>query len=222
VGNFQVGVSQVQIAMGTQTEAFAVTAQPVSLGDAMQVQGQPVAGYLQISPVGVSRSTITSGTISFVVSGTWLTTNNIAPANVELMRYSDNQWNALPTTFVSQSGNNYYFSAVTPGFSYFAITVKSQGTTTANATTTAAAEGTFVPAATAITGTAGVSGISATLPATGTPVAAETTVPAPLPGLPFNTIGIAIAALVIIVIAAFLIRRWWIRKQNPALFKNLD
>ncbi len=220
-GTTQVGVSQVQISTGTQTDAFATIAQPVSLGDAMQVQGQPVAGYLQISPVGVPRSQITSGTITFVVSGTWLTTNNIAPANVELMRYSDNQWNALPTTFVSQSGNNYYFSAVTPGFSYFAITVKSQGNAAANVTASAdAAQGTSVPVA--ITGTTGVPGIATSLPAAGTPVATQTTAPVTAPSFPAMTIGIAIAAFVIIVIAAFLVRRWWIRRQNPALFKKPD
>lgn len=225
-GNSQVGVSHVQISTGTQTESFAVTAQTVSLGDAMQVQGQPVAGYLQISPVGVPRGTITSGTITFVVSGAWLTANNIAPANVELMRYSNNQWNALPTTFVSQSGNNYYFSAVTPGFSYFAITVKQQDTTTANATVTgAAAEGTLLPAKATLTG--GIPVISTAIPVTGTPVATQTTVPpsvspATVGGFSAMTLGIAIAVLVIIVIAAFLIRRWWIRRQNPALFKKLD
>ncbi|MFA6362049.1 thaumatin family protein [Methanoregula sp.] len=220
-GNSPVGVSKVQISTGTRTESFAVTAQPVALGDAMQVKGHPAAGYLQISPVGVPDGTITSGTITFVVSGTWLTANNVAPANVELMRYNDKQWNALPTTFVSQSGDNYYFSAVTPGFSYFAITVKSQGSTAANVTIAeTVARVTSLPLTTTTVG--GVRSISTTIPVTGTPVVTQTTMPAPVSFFPDMTIGIAIAALVIIVIAAFLVRRWWIRRQNPALSRKLD
>lgn len=221
-GTSQVGVSQVQITTSGPTESYAVTAQQVSLGEAMQIQGQPVAGYLQISPVGVPRSSIASGTITFVVSGSWLTANNIAPASVILERYSNNQWNALPTTFLSQSGNNFYFSAVTPGFSYFAITVKSPGSTGAETTTAAAAQGTFVPVAAAITGTTGVPGISSTEPVTVTPVATKTLAPATAGGFSMVTLSIAVAALVIIVIAGFLIRRWWIRRQNPSLFKRLD
>lgn len=223
-GNAQVGVSQVQITTAGPAESFAVTAQPVSLGDAMQISGQPVAGYLEISPVGVPRSTISSGSIGFVVSGSWLSANGIAPADIVLERYAGNQWNSLPTTFVSQSGNNYYFSATTPGFSYFAITAKTQGSANAAANITAAPAATeraAVSFTAAVTGIAGIPAISATVPTTAEPAANETVVPAASGNSPVMMAGIIAVGIVILGVAGFLLRRWWIRRQNPALFGKL-
>lgn len=119
-----VGVYDLQIVPNQNIGGFQMIAQPVSLGEALQVQGIPVAGYLQIQTVGLNPSAIDHATITFEVTGTWLTGQGIDPAAVTLMRFTDNQWVELPTQFSHQSGNTYYFSATTPGFSYFAITAK--------------------------------------------------------------------------------------------------
>lgn len=216
-----VGVSQVQISTGKETESFAVTAQPVSLGDAMQVHGQPVAGYLEISPVGVPPGAITSGTITFVVNPSWLSSHNVAPADIVLMRYHDNQWGALPTTFIGQSGTSYNFQSVTPGFSYFAITATTQNNTTIPATLP------VIPVTSnQVSNPAVITDSVTRLPVTNAPVTTETTVPpvtpAPVSAFPLTAIIAVIGAGVIIIGGAVLIRRWWIRRQNPALFKDLD
>ena len=218
-----VGVNRVQISTNQQTDSFAVTAQPVSPGAALQIPGQPVAGYLQITPVAVDHNAISFGTITFGVNGAWLAGNNILPENIVMERYNNNQWNALPTTFVRQSGNTYYFDAVTPGFSYFAITIRPSGTN-GNVTAPVAATGGStspdttgtIPLTTSLPGTPPVPGIA--------PTAVTTAVP-PVPPLPAAGLpATAIAAVVIITggLAVFLVRRWWIRRQNPALFLDMD
>ncbi len=61
------------------------------------------------------------------------------------------------------------------------------------------------------------------------PVTTETTaVPASAPapagscGLPVSSIIIGAVAIVLVVVGIVLARRWWIRRQNPALFRDQD
>ena len=63
-----------------------------------------------------------NATITFTVSRSWLDSNRIDRDTVELLRFSNGRWMTLETSFVSQTGDVVTFSAVTPGFSVFAIT----------------------------------------------------------------------------------------------------
>jgi hypothetical protein len=216
--NVPVSLSRVGIVPAHQLEEFSLLAQPVELGEALQITGQPVAGYLEIEPVGVNSNTLDFQTITFSVHGSWLNDNHIAPGDVVLERYHDGSWNELPTTFVSQSGDAFTFDADTPGFSYFAVTVKTAGNMTVNGTSAATTETTSPFADTVFTETI------TRLP-TASPVATATTeaatVPSEEPAFPAETIAVVIAGIAIIAGAAYLIRRWWIRRQNPALFRDM-
>ncbi|MFA4860768.1 thaumatin family protein [Methanoregula sp.] len=224
----EVAASQVQIITGAPTESFAVIAQPVTVGNAIQITGQPVAGYLEISPVGVPSGSISQGIITFTVDGVWLTTNNLAPGNVVLMRYHDQQWSPLPTTFVSVSNGIYTFTSTTPGFSYFAVTADKQKSLAATTPSPGATANTTLAAITTGAGTS--SSVTATTTklvssamATATTVApAVTPAPATTSGFPLGLLGIAVVIVVIIAVAAILIHRWWIRRQNPMLFRKYD
>jgi hypothetical protein len=43
-----------------------------------------------------------------------------------------------------------------------------------------------------------------------------------LSGIPVLTILAGIGGIAVVVVGAVLIRRWWIRRQNPALFEKYD
>lgn len=77
--------------------------------------------YVSITPENITNDKITSATISFRVNSTWMSSNAINSSTIALFRYSDSQWAAIPTHYISTSGGFATYLAETPGFSYFAI-----------------------------------------------------------------------------------------------------
>ena len=94
--------------------------------------------YIIITKENLDDSNVAEGKIKFRVEKSWITTNNLDVSTISLYRYSNNAWNKLNTTKLSEDGTYVYFEAVTPGFSYFAISGSQVGatTTTIAATTT--------------------------------------------------------------------------------------
>jgi PGF-pre-PGF domain-containing protein len=178
--------------------------------------GRTFAGIVTISPVAVNPSEISTGTISFEVSGTWLSNHGLAPENIVLMRFHNNEWTELPTTYQYEAGGAYYFTATTPGFSYFAIANR-VNTTPASATETI----TSIPVTSAT--------VTVSTPASSAPVTSTTTVPSAAgtntggsAGIPTLAILAGIGAIAIVAVGAVIVRRWWIQRQNPALFRKYD
>jgi PGF-pre-PGF domain-containing protein len=68
-----------------------------------------------------SSENLENARISFRVNQTWLSENGISENTMILYRYSDDAWNALPTTLTGEDQDYFYFTAETPGFSPFAI-----------------------------------------------------------------------------------------------------
>jgi hypothetical protein len=119
---------------------------------------------------------------------------------------SAKSWVSLPTT-VEQ--NTRTVSATTKHFTLFAVFAKVARTTSSAPTRTTYSKET--PAAVIHT------------PASVVPTA--TPVPAPLqssPRFPVVTIVAIITGIAIIIVGSLLLRRWWIRRQNPALFRKYD
>ncbi len=86
--------------------------------------------YVEIKPENITESKISSATISFKVSTSWLTQNGADASSIVLYRYSGGQWNALSTYPAEGSTTQYKkFLAMTPGFSYFAIAVQATSAT---------------------------------------------------------------------------------------------
>jgi PGF-pre-PGF domain-containing protein len=223
-------VLQVQAVTARQVGEVSLLVEPVTLGDTNRINGNPaIAGYRQIEPMGVNPDAFSSGVISFRVISRWLAANQITPDQLTLFRNHDGTWIPLPTTYLREEGNYYYFSATTPGFSYFAVAAMTPAGVTALPTAPPLSAETTTPTGSAparsITGvqTRVPTMAVTTHPAISHPVTFPTTitpVPAGSSGFP---VGSVIAGAVVIVLMAtgiVVVRRWWIRRQNPALFRN--
>jgi PGF-pre-PGF domain-containing protein len=68
-----------------------------------------------------SQDSLGEAGITFSVPLSWLSAQGIAAKDVRLMRYHDGVWQQLPTTYLESRGGSAYFTATTPGFSYFAV-----------------------------------------------------------------------------------------------------
>ncbi|WP_406658164.1 PGF-pre-PGF domain-containing protein [Methanolobus sp. ZRKC2] len=64
---------------------------------------------------------ISDAKIAFKVEKSWISSNDIDPDSIKLLRYSGDQWTQLPTSRISESDEYSYYVAETPGFSPFSI-----------------------------------------------------------------------------------------------------
>ncbi|MFA5331449.1 MAG: PKD domain-containing protein [Methanoregula sp.] len=187
-----------------------------------------VAGIAAISPVAVNPSAISSGTITFAVSGTWLADHGLTSSDIVLMRFHDGAWVELSTTYQYVDGNAYYFTATTPGFSYFAIAARDNADaadTTGRVTTPTAAPraaGSTMAAMTPSVVKTTPSYISATVTTAAAVAAASGTNAGGSGGFPVTAIALVAAGILALGGVVWYIRRWWIRRQNPALFREYD
>lgn len=90
----------------------------------------------------IENEDISTVTIKFKVSKTWISENNIDPDTIALYRYSDSSWTKLTTTKTSEDSNYIYFEAESPGLSAFVISGETLSTTT---TTTIPTTTTTIP-----------------------------------------------------------------------------
>jgi len=77
--------------------------------------------YLDISAEGISDRDVDDLTFRFRVDRTWLS-DGVDPSSVRLERFHDGQWQELETTRLREDPTYIYYSAGSPGLSYFAIT----------------------------------------------------------------------------------------------------
>lgn len=181
-----------------------------------------ITGIVSISPVAVNPSAIRSGTITFAVSGDWLAKYGMKPPDIVLMRFHEGTWGELPTTYLYQSGNAYYFTATTPGFSYFAIVAR-KSMYSADPLAAATPAGVASPAigsaqsATMSTETpASVDVIPVSLPVpltTGTAAAPGAAGPGTQPFPPGFMAIMGVAGIAVIAGGGLLVR-WWIRMKK--------
>ena len=82
---------------------------------------EPAGTYQLFEVEATNLDSLTSATFEFEIPKAWLTSNNIDVSDIVVKRYTTS-WTNILTTYIGENGNNYKFTAVTPGFSIFAIT----------------------------------------------------------------------------------------------------
>ena len=107
-------VNNIQITVGK------LPGQPASV--TQEITGK-VYHYMEINKTNVTDADINQTAIRFEVEKSWITTNNVNKSEVALFRYSNNAWNKLQTTELSDDGTNVLYESLSPGFSVFAIGV---------------------------------------------------------------------------------------------------
>jgi hypothetical protein len=180
-------------------------------GSNMTVPPAIVFQYIRLEPA--RYNSITKALINFTVPQSWLDEKHIDKKSIVLYHQtSDGGWEALPTTVLSTKDGTVYFSAQSTGFSLFAIA----GTPTiaTPAITTVATFGSVVEEQ--ATTRAIVTKVVVTTETTAPPAAT----PQPAAPSPLLNIVLALAAIGMLAGCGFMARRWWIRRQNPALFEE--
>ena len=71
-----------------------------------------------------TSSNIENPVVCFKIEKSWVQDKKIDQASITLNRYSDKNWSQLPVTLLREDDKYLYFTAETPGFSFFAITGK--------------------------------------------------------------------------------------------------
>jgi PGF-pre-PGF domain-containing protein len=212
-GNSAAGKSTVT---GTKLSELIVTG-TVQPGPGSNITAPPGIVYEYFSLVPARFTSITNAVINFTVSQSWLDENYIAPGRIILYHHTANGWTALPTTVLYVKDGTVYFSALSNGFSLFSIA----GTPGNPAT----------PVSTVKTQAVVSSPVQEKVPVqaavTQSLVTTQTTAPpatTPKPSAPWTIIDIilGIAAVSVLAAGGFLARRWWVRRQNPALFREYD
>jgi hypothetical protein len=204
------------VVTGTKLSDLIVTgAGQHTAGDNVTAPAGIVFQYISLVPA--RYDTITNAAINFTVPQAWLDDNSIAPGSIVLYRLTANGWETLPTTFLYAKDGTAYFSAQSAGFSVFAIA----GTPAVPAdavTATQAIVSTPEPEREAIPP---VPIRSPDTTQTTPPPATAGTVPAKSSPFPLVPV-IAVICCTVLIGGGWYARRWWIRRQNPALFAEYD
>jgi PGF-pre-PGF domain-containing protein len=221
---YPVVVVDISIVPAIDISGIMVSADKANIGPATQIPGNSKAYYLDINWYWVRDAEVKDIFITFSVDEGWMKQQGIVPENLVMMRYYDNSWHEIPTHIEEHSNGRYYYVASASGVSYFAVTYK--GALIPLTMQTLASQITNPQQTLSESLTVEPTRLANLTTVPKTPVKTTTTVP-PISSeepcaIPLLWIIIGIGAFIGFVLIALLVRRWWIRRQNPALFRKYD
>ncbi|MDO9325924.1 MAG: kelch repeat-containing protein [Methanoregula sp.] len=171
--------------------------------------------YLDLTPARFSS--IDKADIAFSIPRSWLNEHHISVQDVVMYHLSEKSWNGLPTTFVREENGWVYYRAVSTGFSRFAIAGKLNNESNTTFQKPVELQSTYTIAT--------ITPSLTNSPGTQKPIPTQTVavpVSASSSSLSLPTIILLCGAGLCVIVAGILIHRWWIRRQNPALFRKYD
>ena len=222
---YPVVVTDISIVPSVDIPGIMVSAEKANIGPTTQIPGNPRAYYLDINWYWVQDADVKDVYITFSVDEGWMKQQGITPENLVMLRYYDNSWHETPTKRQEYSNGRYYYVASSSDVSYFAVTYKGAlaRKTIPTLTTQITLPQQTVSESLTIEPTRFVTTLT-TVPKK--PVTTTTTVPAVSSEesyeIPIIWIIVGIGAFIAFVLIGLLFRRWWIRRQNPALFRKYD
>lgn len=144
VRNGEIGVTEVSFTVDSYTPGPSLKVRKVeTLPSSVKSFTGKAYKTIEISHTGLKNHLAGTQTIKLKVEKSWLKSNSLGNSDVALFRYANDQWNQLNTTFDKEDETYAYFTAETPGFSYFVIGEKTDKTPTdlTNETTPGGAPG---------------------------------------------------------------------------------
>jgi len=98
--------------------------------------------FIEIKEWNLEEENIEEAKIEFSVAKTWLAENQFTKENMALFRYVNSEWAQLTTAITTEDTDYVYYTAETPGFSYFLIGATAEPLPGETATETAPSEST--------------------------------------------------------------------------------
>lgn len=124
IANNEIPVTSVTIGVAseisqTRIQVTALKEQPSSV----TAVGNAVYRYLDIT-TGIQAKDIVAAEVVFNVPSSWLLENGILKDDIVLLRFNENKWVEMPTSYLMAKDNLHYYSSSVGGFSVFAISRK--------------------------------------------------------------------------------------------------
>lgn len=210
----QTHISQISVqTKRTLKDLFIISEKMDTMPGEIVKPDAPVYEYHKIELYRAMDDDINQATIEFIVNENWLNQQKMTIHDVQLLRYHEGRWENLPTEYIGTLNGQYIFRATTGGFSYYATVLIKDATIMHETPATPESP-------TALTSTITVKG---TLPSPVSLAAAEQiaeNIPEQEEGSPLFPVVIGLGGIVILAASGFIVRAWWIRRQNPALFRD--
>ncbi|MDD4254152.1 MAG: PGF-pre-PGF domain-containing protein [Methanofollis sp.] len=116
--------STITVSAYDRIEHFLFTVKKASLPKGAPAPEGAVYEIQEVTLYKTDPSAIEGVTIEFAVDAAWLKAQGVSAGDVTLLRYVNGEWIRLETTFVEEKDGKAYYSARSPGFSFFAITAE--------------------------------------------------------------------------------------------------
>jgi len=86
-----------------------------------EIENKEIYAYVEIELVNFEDSDLEKANFNFEVEKSWLETKNLGKNKIALYRYNNNKWTELKAEMINEDNYRIYYSAYSPGLSYFAI-----------------------------------------------------------------------------------------------------
>jgi PGF-pre-PGF domain-containing protein len=119
------GIQRVNVT-GTGISDLIVTGTVVS-GPGQRTSPAPGLIYEYVDLLPARYKTIEKVDLAFAVSRTWLNEQHVTPQDIRVFQLTNSTWSLLPITLVKTENLQSYYTAVSPGFTRFAIAAEPSG-----------------------------------------------------------------------------------------------